>query len=1178
MEQAQQNRLESRESARTQQEDRDPLEQFNVAQRTVINDIAELLSIHPLQVPEQFLAGIPPAEVQSRLFQVYAETKQRQKAEYESRWQLRSRPTTPGATDTEVPQYTALPAAPRIRSEVHVVRHEAVPVVEPPSPMPPLPPSSGSAPLQGAVPAIGQDAAPRAVDPAVASSAVPGISRPSGLDAQQRHHLQARQLYHNPGYSPDCLLAADGGPRSFPRVAASAAAECPVPPAQHTENPSAQAVSGQHAHQPQPSVSMLPPGISGYHPAMQQSQCWPPPFGMPAAAALGQLPSAWQPGVPVPPPFGAVPPVQAPVMPVPPQHAVAGTAAAFGAAPPAAPAAYDMYPPNYSQPAKLKQLTDEATAALKFVPRYDGKGPITHWKQRILQAVTLMPAALPESEKALLILNQKVENSLWVRSSSSTLRCPPDVHTLLDELERLYRADHARHQQDLQRLQRTAEADSKMTAQEYAKQLLKAYETNNMLFPSGKEMQVAVEFFPVKFRKDLRSALNNQQVSVDDWTYELLQRCCRTVDRDLEEESQLKQRQPRATTAAADTQQEQQSGGNRGRGRGRGRGRSWYGGRGRGSGRHYQNHNTDDDQYHDRQVHKKQQDQQHTQGGRHSHSDGDQSAELGPPRHDGYASDGDGDARSQVSVGAMVLLSTSDRIGSTLGGGITYREPKAQASAAVAGHSAASSSSHGSIAEQIKAAQAAARLMAGSVEQPSSNSEATAAVPAQNSVSENSTADTGSEDKTASALTASLVAAMAAGSSAEDILKQYPQLRLRYARAVEAAMAGFDRRAARKRPPRAVEVGPEDAAAADQADPRLPPEISRILHIISKAVAPAALADLAALQGAEELQGLREFLAIFWRLLAAAQHRLPGIAPAAACLQACVEHLEPTAVFLESSKVEPGTVLAAMTADSDAAVDLGCSFTVGSSHNGSAAAAVPHPSSSSSSVLDSRSDTQISAQHADLSSSDGRELIDISKPYAAAAKTAFVKVRMAGMPSVQGYWRAGRRRSPVKLRLDSGCNFSCMSSQHLKERYHDIIGPNSSAEVFKLHTPITVGMFAGKHTTTARYLVKSAAVDIGKGTYPQDFLVIDSANFSVVLGNDFMFNYAGRFWSRDYTDKEAGRRLVLPLPKRLCQPGVEPPQRGTDNSPHWYPSQRVAVDYQVAEESWAASKVTELRL
>lgn len=60
-----------------------------------------------------------------------------------------------------------------------------------------------------------------------------------------------------------------------------------------------------------------------------------------------------------------------------------------------------MHRPSSLQPHDLMQLTDEAAAALEFVPRWDGRGTFDHWKQEILQAVSRMPAALPDSKKGL---------------------------------------------------------------------------------------------------------------------------------------------------------------------------------------------------------------------------------------------------------------------------------------------------------------------------------------------------------------------------------------------------------------------------------------------------------------------------------------------------------------------------------------------------------------------------------------------------------------------------------------------------------------------------------------------------------------------------------------------------------------------------------------------------------
>lgn len=66
---------------------------------------------------------------------------------------------------------------------------------------------------------------------------------------------------------------------------------------------------------------------------------------------------------------------------------------------------------------------------------------------------------------------------------------------------------------------------------------MKAYEYNNMPCLSGKGVHTAITYFPVKFRKKVRSVITYHQVPIDDWTYKLLQRCCETVDWDVEEES-----------------------------------------------------------------------------------------------------------------------------------------------------------------------------------------------------------------------------------------------------------------------------------------------------------------------------------------------------------------------------------------------------------------------------------------------------------------------------------------------------------------------------------------------------------------------------------------------------------------------------------------------------------------
>jgi hypothetical protein len=123
-----------------------------------------------------------------------------------------------------------------------------------------------------------------------------------------------------------------------------------------------------------------------------------------------------------------------------------------------------------------------------------------------------------------------------------------------------------------------------------------------------------------------------------------------------------------------------------------------------------------------------------------------------------------------------------------------------------------------------------------------------------------------------------------------------------------------------------------------------------------------------------------------------------------------------------------------------------------------------------------------------------------------------------------------------------------------------------------------MGMFAGQQTAVITHAVRNLQLAIGKGIYTVDLLVVPGANFNLVLGNDFMFNYAGRIWARDYRDRQAGRCLILPLPASLCQPGVEPPRRPVNATEYWYPSQRVAVDYQVDVQSWRVRRVATCKL
>jgi hypothetical protein len=87
-------------------------------------------------------------------------------------------------------------------------------------------------------------------------------------------------------------------------------------------------------------------------------------------------------------------------------------------------------------------------------------------------------------------------------------------------------------------------------------------------------------------------------------------------------------------------------------------------------------------------------------------------------------------------------------------------------------------------------------------------------------------------------------------------------------------------------------------------------------------------------------------------------------------------------------------------------------------------------------------------------------------------------------------------------------------------------------------------------------------------------LVVKSGNFNMVLGASFLYNYACRTWQRDYDNRNEGRFLVLPLPQRLCQPGVTAPQPPANARRHWYPQQRVPLQYDVCVDTWTVTPVS----
>ncbi|WIA41033.1 hypothetical protein OEZ86_004671 [Tetradesmus obliquus] len=165
-------------------------------------------------------------------------------------------------------------------------------------------------------------------------------------------------------------------------------------------------------------------------------------------------------------------------------------------------------------------------------------------------------------------------------------------------------------------------------------------------------------------------------------------------------------------------------------------------------------------------------------------------------------------------------------------------------------------------------------------------------------------------------------------------------------------------------------------------------------------------------------------------------------------------------------------------------------------------------------------------------------------PYKAAAKGRVVKFTLASMMTVKvGLYSNGSVKRTVQAHLDYGCNGSCISTEFLQQNWHQVFAPGSKAELAELETPLQLGMFAGDQHTVITHVVCGVELVIGDGVYVVDMLVVPGANFSLVLGNDFAFNYAARTWARDLSDRQAGRYLILPLTASLCRPGVEAPRR-----------------------------------
>lgn len=195
---------------------------------------------------------------------------------------------------------------------------------------------------------------------------------------------------------------------------------------------------------------------------------------------------------------------------------------------------------------------------------------------------------------------------------------------------------------------------------------------------------------------------------------------------------------------------------------------------------------------------------------------------------------------------------------------------------------------------------------------------------------------------------------------------------------------------------------------------------------------------------------------------------------------------------------------------------------------------------------------------------------------AAAGPTRKFSLNMVGMCHVQASLRGpGGVQHQLAPGLDNGCTISASSEDWFLDNWQRFLYPGSPAQLCKLEEPIPIGMFAGRATCQATHCVLRLPLQIGQGVYPVNLLIVKGGNFPLVLGNSFMFDYAARLWQRDFTDKESERRLILPLPQKLCAPGVTAPQPPPGAHKNWYPQQHVPLMYDVMTDTLSATPVTE---
>jgi hypothetical protein len=383
-----------------------------------------------------------------------------------------------------------------------------------------------------------------------------------------------------------------------------------------------------------------------------------------------------------------------------------------------------------------------------------------------------------------------------------------------------------------------------------------------------------------------------------------------------------------------------------------------------------------------------------------------------------------------------------------------------------------------------------------------------------------------------------------------------------------------------RRPHKAEAVGPDDDKPVQRTDLQ---QVARIIAGFKRAALALSVADLAAVEGMPELGSFKELLAAIYAVLSQYQERFPVLAQSAHCMAQAIQQLPATvegAASFGSHTSCAGDGSSSDGAHALPAAAAGQHQEQQPQQQGLRASAVHKPAISLGLGCRAMPLGPLTVSRTSSTAVTSR-VCDMLRPFAAAAAPGVRKLylNMVGMSHVQAavVGPAGQQHK-LTVGLDNGCSIDCCSEQYFVDNFHRFIYPGSSAQLCELDQPLAIGMFAGRETCEATHCLLGLPLLIGQGVYTVDLLIVKGGNFNLVLGNSFLYNYAGRIWQQDYSNREEGRYIILPLPQRLCQPGVTAPQPPANAHPHWYPQQRIPLQYDVCTDTLTVKPVSEYAL